>query len=539
MSSRSVPSRSRQRDAAAAADAPTPKRQNTGEPGAPGPVLTQAQANKESLFASFATDLLFFWALEFEGQHAINLGDRRDRPRILRCLVHSPNCKTKGVSLIKLQVKWIQKTGEMNPPGLYKASDEIPAPLPFPPQPPAPPVPAVATPFCQACSAPFVSTHPLGHGSCTNPDCLMLRADLSFDDPINKRQREVADARRAASSSSASGQGAAAAANPLSGSIGLTQQSVSLSSQSSPHSSDLVAIADRRSQQLAALAEVGSPWPIYEQRGQMTAEQAVNIAATSLHNRKFLATSKGLVKYVQSGRMVDPAFAVPASTLSLPRPRERETMSVDGYVTMQAERKLLVQPLVPLSSMRDYSAALVSVILPALEEQPWARQQWLLLTRGAIEIERNTEDWSKAKGYILESLRTKAETAQPFGADDPEISLPILNEATIRAQIAKAAQGFHPQKAPQVQKPPNDTSTKPQRPCLAFQKGAVCRFGALCRSAHVCEGCQSKDHGQGACPIDKRTEFPPDEASGARAPGRGRGRGGRGRGNGRPPAVNA
>ena len=206
-------------------------------------------------------------------------------------------------------------------------------------------------------------------------------------------------------------------------------------SQSHAHSSDAVAVEEQRSQQLSALSKIGTPWPMFEDRTSWSAADALRTAASGLNNRRFLTINKGLVEYVQSGRMLDPAFAIPVPA-TLHTPTAGALINSESVLMAQhldREAKRIIKPRMPLTSLRDLVAALFRVILPALEEQPLARAQWGLLTLNALEIEHNTNDWGKAKHYILETLRIKAETKEPFGKDDTDISGPILTEAKIAA----------------------------------------------------------------------------------------------------------
>jgi len=209
-----------------------------------------------------------------------------------------------------------------------------------------------------------------------------------------------------------------------------------------------------------------------------TPEEAIRVARQALGATQLAAPTPALIKLIQTGKLVRPAFALPIPFSRL----SGASMAVAsisfgglGGPTITTSHNPCDPP--PLASLEEFDAALFGTIIPALISRPAALMQWVALARTVHSIAANpSRGWGQARDY-LDSL-----LAERSGFSD-KTAFAAPSDAILRDLETAAGHGrFFPpgQAAP---------AARARGHCDAYQTVNGCHRSPKCDFLHLCAVC--------------------------------------------------
>ena len=286
---------------------------------------------------------------------------------------------------------------------------------------------------------------------------------------------------------------------------------------------------NKRDKEFERLAAERPQLQVFASLATVTVAEALRTSRSSYAAAEYMQTPASLLKLVQSGNLMKVGHALPRTHASA----NLQTDNADAVFLMQNGKMTAADSVhaPPLQSLRDFTFAMFSTILPALEGQPNARQDWCALARTVHELDAR-HGWSAANSYLEMLLSDRIHRDASFAEYDRN----MVDSAT-RPRAAAAAAGTDGQAhggrvAPAAYSHP--ASTWAPGVCKDFNMSACSRLS--CRFTHECAWpqCSGADrrHPAFECqakPAGWKRSAMGNSAAPSRG-GRGGGRGGRGGG---------
>jgi len=285
--------------------------------------------------------------------------------------------------------------------------------------------------------------------------------------------------------------------------------------------------------ELAQLAKAGAEYTAFVSREPISVEEAQRVVQSAYDASGFCMPSEELVKLIQSGKLVNPGYAIPRRIGEDFRGKKgRTVLAQDGSLRVEDDQNVPV-----VNSPLTFLDVLVTTIGPALIEQPRALVQWFALARSMVLLAQNSQnDWSPAMIYLNRLLhervhrRDKAMFAS-YDANMVSEARAMSYMMTHQPQSFSVSQSRHPAGA---------AGPRPSAlgECCFDWNGGRCHATPCPRNRrHVCRHCGSPDHFGVNCPVapplgGSRGASAPSGSGGSQRGGGSGSRGGRGRGDG-------
>ncbi len=173
--------------------------------------------------------------------------------------------------------------------------------------------------------------------------------------------------------------------------------------------------------ELTRLAEEGEPFARFDDMEPVSAETALHEIRESWCGRFFAHPSPALVKYIQSGKLKEPGFAVPRSSAAAEEARSREAQ---GHVVRLTGDGLTTGATIkfpPVANARALMDAFVGTIGPALFGRQRALLDWFMLVRTVLAIDAR-RGWDAANHYLTTVLADSVPDRKPFGVFQERIA---------------------------------------------------------------------------------------------------------------------
>lgn len=480
------------------------------------------EEKKRQFFSQFHTELIRAWLLDYPGWREKAPSVRTaDRDALLTALVlyaARPPGKARAAQLAEMQKCWKKhnkKGGD--PPGLH----EVPSGKDFPPLPPSPsPKPGGAPP------AP--SSAEKGRITVVSSDSESEDEEMGDEDeednspppstpPPRKKQTEIDLARSGSSTGGEANMPAdgcstcvamppAAAVNsrkqwlctcgrrgdlPTEHAInrelmrvamakGLESRASSASAAASSTSAsepggDKLSKLENHFSQISK--QLGEDHPLFAKSlPALTPEQAFKTVRLALGNTKVQRPSQHLLALIQSGKLLNVAFALPRPLAAIDGKGELVSGLTIDLNTGKHSATTASDPTKPaqLASAAELCMALLSTILPALIDRPAAMMEWITLGRSALHLS-TTEGWPIASKYVDALLVERISTHEKIALAKP--SDEVLRDIRAEANTSR----LFPQN--EQSRPP--AQQKPQGVCHNYNRSG-CNRGASCRFEHIC-----------------------------------------------------
>jgi len=234
--------------------------------------------------------------------------------------------------------------------------------------------------------------------------------------------------------------------------------------------------------ELTRLAEEGEPFARFEDKTPVSAETALHEIRESWCGRIFAHPSPALVKYIQSGKLKEPGFAVPRSSAAAEEARSREAQGHVVRITGDGLTTGATIKFPPVGSARGLMDAFVGTIGPALFDRPRALLDWFMLVRTVLALDAR-RGWDAANHYLTTVLADNVPDRQPFGVYQERIAehrgLREASAASSSSSVASVRSAAAP--APRVY-----DDSKPNA-CRNWNKGGCTETCTLePRRDHVC-----------------------------------------------------
>lgn len=317
----------------------------------------------------------------------------------------------------------------------------------------------------------FTCTRPRPPGASARWVCVCsLRGDLPANDPANLFLASQAAADRALVSSGAS----AASASTLHG------QSTAPPAHGDPD--------QRRANSFLARAQKGAVFPVFASTVALSSDEVFVVLAQAFKASAYDPPSPELLELIRSGKLL-------AEDLGWCLPRRRNARPEDALVFVLNEQGQVVPaPLgsaPALLSSHALFTALTSTILPALEDRPAARAEWLALARTALELEADW-GWPAALEYVSQLLGERVAQRKAF-AEPSRSCLATVEHARSRPGSLPAFASGGPVSVVTTHAPPR----KKDEACHHWNNGVCSR--EPCQYQHCCAICSS-NHTKADCP---------------------------------------
>ena len=173
--------------------------------------------------------------------------------------------------------------------------------------------------------------------------------------------------------------------------------------------------------ELTRLAEEGEPFARFDDKTPVSAETALHDIRESWCGRIFAHPSPALVKYIQSGKLKEPGFAVPRSSAAAEEARSREAQGHVVRITGDGLTTGATIKFPPVGSARALMDAFVGTIGPALFDRPRALLDWFMLVRTVLALDAR-RGWDAANHYLTTVLADNVPDRQPFGVYQERIA---------------------------------------------------------------------------------------------------------------------
>jgi uncharacterized membrane protein YgcG len=454
-----------------------------------------------------APTLLFTWLHDYpQGVQAVHPVHSNDAERIITALVNLeiPTVTADGaaITLANLQENYRERT-DLDPPGLGDPAESRPSSPESEPLEPsdvdeeeeeeAPEAPRAAPKGAAAAAAAAgpaacrtcATQAPAGHAAEWMCPCCHLRGDLATDQGSNvflAKKLLQADAAPSAAPS-------AAAAASSSGQPKLTR-------------------VDEELKRLAAV-ELRAPATlnaIYSDAATITPEAALERIRRAYGAVRDERCSSHLLLLIRSGRFAGNhlGFALPRSAEAAAKADTAQPLATDSQGQIIISRGVVTAP--PIASLRDFAAAFVSNIAPALIDRPAALLDWLTLFRSILQIDAE-KGWPTAMSYATLALND----AIPIGAAFATFSETILAEAAKAPVAASQALGSAATAA--------GGSPFARETCADWNTAAGCPR-QFCKYRHACKNVSScrntpPGHKASACPQPFSQSHPRSDGYGA------------------------
>lgn len=200
--------------------------------------------------------------------------------------------------------------------------------------------------------------------------------------------------------------------------------------------------ASKRDEEFKRLAQEGDPYPLFEEKGPFTAEQAFALGRNAFLATDYAPASAWLKALASSGKLTQPAVAIPIPLSQVAREREQhgDAMLIlrDGRLTQSNALEVA-----PLKSMSDLMMAFAGVIGPALIQQPAALSNWFAMLVSTVMVEKDSNSWPAARKFIHDTLTDSVNRRVPFNAYDTR----IVDAVTRWARTQSAPPAHHLQAA--------------------------------------------------------------------------------------------
>jgi hypothetical protein len=187
----------------------------------------------------------------------------------------------------------------------------------------------------------------------------------------------------------------------------------------------------KRDEEFRRLAQDGVPYPLFEDGGKLTSEEAFALGRNSFLATDYAPPSAWLKALAASGKLTQPGFALPVPLGQAVREREQQGDALlilrDGRVTQSGTE---VAP--PLKNMTDLVIAFASTIGPAIIQKPAALANWFALLHSTAMVEKDSNSWPAARKFLHDTLADSAYRRVPFALYDTRIIDAV--ERWVRAQ---------------------------------------------------------------------------------------------------------
>ena len=258
--------------------------------------------------------------------------------------------------------------------------------------------------------------------------------------------------------------------------------------------------------------QLGSAHPLFAKTlAAMSPEQALKTARKALGSSKTQRPSQQLITLIQSGKLLNVAFAFPRPLAVVDGKAETVSGLTIDFQSGKHSATTASDPTkpAPLASATDLCMALFSTILPALIDRPTAMMEWITLGRTALQLS-TSDGWPFASKYADALLQERISVEEKVGMAAPsdEVLRDIRTELG-RPTFFQAGGAGRPAAA----------AKSGQGPCHMFNRTGSCQRGAHCRFEHICSN-PSCGQRHAASSVDSCRAFIPTQFAAA-TPGTG------------------
>lgn len=192
----------------------------------------------------------------------------------------------------------------------------------------------------------------------------------------------------------------------------------------------------KRDEEFKRLAQDGDPYPLFEDKGPFTSEQAFAMGRNAFLATDYAPVSVWLKALASSGKLTQPGAALPVPLSQVAREREQQGDAMlilrDGRFTQSNALEVA-----PLKSSSDLMLAFAGVIGPALILQPAALSNWFALLVSTVMVEKdNNNNWLAARKFLHDTLTDSVNRRVPFNAYDTRIIDAVTRWARAPAPLA-------------------------------------------------------------------------------------------------------
>jgi hypothetical protein len=237
----------------------------------------------------------------------------------------------------------------------------------------------------------------------------------------------------------------------------------------------------KRDEEFKRLAQDGDPYPLFEDKGPFTSEQAFAMGRNAFLATDYAPVSVWLKALACSGKLTQPGAALPVPLSQVAREREQQGDAMlilrDGRFTQSNALEVA-----PLKSSSDLMLAFAGVIGPALILQPAALSNWFALLVSTVMVEKdNNNNWLAARKFLHDTLTDSVNRRVPFNAYDTR----IVDAVTRWARTQSAPPAHHaPAAGGGDRSAPSGQADARLECCKDWNFGRCTRF--QCNRLHEC-----------------------------------------------------
>ena len=269
----------------------------------------------------------------------------------------------------------------------------------------------------------------------------------------------------------------------------------------------------------AQAAKAGPDYPRFLEKDPIGSTRMLQLIRGRAYNMSaYVATPEPFLDLVRSGKMFELSHALPVS-ISQREDLSRRSSGAGNLSELFGSGSRM-PPSRDLSSMSEFTRALHGTILPALEDQPLARADWMTLATTMAEIEikiGGVEGWKTAYEYMQRTLTNCIARREEFGS----VNLNDLSTLIVESMALKAA---HPQQRGGSSsaftsnngggggcgsgrnrgsaRSDGRGASVAKRVCFDWNSGS-CKRGSSCNYPHACNKCGGASHTGAKCTVSK------------------------------------